>query len=267
MQIPEDFRCCICLSACEAFLLTGCQHKLCCDCVKTGEITSCPVCTAALPEEGELDEQFMQKCAAKRLRCACGADVALLQAEGHTCDKTAGRESPKCRRLETSQEPPPSAPNRSTFSCPVCKEPNLSRQGLLDHCNAKHASRPISAVCPVCLAMPWGDPSYVSRDFLSHLNLRHRCDYDVLADYEADEEAMFQRALEASMLDAFAEVPAIEDAELSNAVSDAGNATNLENNAAESTNAAAKPEAPLASTQPSSNKSKKGKKQRQRRNR
>lgn len=115
--------------------------------------------------------------------------------------------------------------------------------------------------------MPWGDPSYVSRDFLSHLNLRHRCDYDVLADYEADEEAMFQRALEASMFDAFTESCATEDTELSNAVAAPGNATNLEEKAAESSNVAGKPEVALPSKQSTSNRSKKGKKQRQKRHR
>eukprot|EP00913_Durusdinium_trenchii_P009998 g9384.t1 len=50
--------------------------------------------------------------------------------------------------------------------------------------------------------MPWGDPNYVSRDFMSHLELRHRCDYAVLTDFEADEEAMLRRALEESCREA-----------------------------------------------------------------
>lgn len=50
--------------------------------------------------------------------------------------------------------------------------------------------------------MPWGDPSYVSRDWLSHLKLRHRCDYSTLADFEADEETMLRRVLEQSAREA-----------------------------------------------------------------
>merc|ERR1740129_68624 len=50
-----------------------------------------------------------------------------------------------------------------------------------------------------------GDPSYVSRDFLSHVHLRHRCDYSVLADFEADEESMLRRAVQESMRDAKAD--------------------------------------------------------------
>lgn len=50
--------------------------------------------------------------------------------------------------------------------------------------------------------MPWGDPTYMTRDFVSHLRLRHRFDYELLADFDADEEDMVRRALEASAREA-----------------------------------------------------------------
>lgn len=46
--------------------------------------------------------------------------------------------------------------------------------------------------------MPWGDSSHVTRDLLTHLRLRHRFEYAVVADFEADEEAMLRRALAVS---------------------------------------------------------------------
>jgi len=46
--------------------------------------------------------------------------------------------------------------------------------------------------------MPWGNPNQVTNNFVSHLQLRHKCDYDVLTDYEVDEEEWMQRALKAS---------------------------------------------------------------------
>ena len=98
-----------------------------------------------------------------------------------------------------SRAPAP-ALNRSTFTCPLCGERNLSQSGLLEHCDREHAGRgAVAAVCPICLVMPWGDPNYVSRDFLSHLTMRHRCNYEEICDFEADEETMLRRAMEESM--------------------------------------------------------------------
>merc|ERR1712216_87549 len=81
----------------------------------------------------------------------------------------------------------------------LCSEKNLTCQALIGHCLQRHASSGrVAAVCPICASVPWGDPNYVSRDFLSHIQLRHKCDYEVLTDFEASEEELLKRALQAS---------------------------------------------------------------------
>mmetsp|Transcript_9130 Transcript_9130/g.19810 ORF Transcript_9130/g.19810 Transcript_9130/m.19810 type:complete len:345 (+) Transcript_9130:327-1361(+) len=204
MLVPEEYRCCVCLCAPEQPLQTGCPHRLCMGCVTSGKLDSCPVCRAELPAEHSVDETFKRTASNVTLQCGCGVTVDLFEADGHQCEHTRKR-----KRLEEisphlqGRKVPPAGPNRSTFSCPFCPERNLTPQALTEHVEAKHSlphgrgSPP--AVCPICLAMPWGETGYMTRDFLSHLKMRHRCDYTVLTDFDADEEAMFERAMRDSM--------------------------------------------------------------------
>ena len=39
----------------------------------------------------------------------------------------------------------------------------------------------------------------LSSNFLQHLNLRHRFEYDTFVDYEQDDDEMLRRAIEASL--------------------------------------------------------------------
>ena len=56
----------------------------------------------------------------------------------------------------------------------------MDRLGLLEHIKKKHGHLP--GVCPICVQENYGDPNYVSPNLLSHIKLRHRCNYDDLID-------------------------------------------------------------------------------------
>ena len=113
--------------------------------------------------------------------------------------------------------------NRSTFTCPVCVREgaistgaedhpgcHLDADALLRHLDVAHdaAVSPVRAVCPVCVAQPWGDPSIAVRDLAAHVRWRHGFEYAAYVDVEEDEEDALRRALEASAADAEVEVDA-----------------------------------------------------------
>nr|XP_020765514.1 E3 ubiquitin-protein ligase RNF138-like [Odocoileus virginianus texanus] len=52
--------------------------------------------------------------------------------------------------------------------------------------------------CPICVSLPWGDPSQVTRNFVSHLNQRHQFDYGEFVNLQLDEETQYQTAVEES---------------------------------------------------------------------
>ena len=96
--------------------------------------------------------------------------------------------------------------NRSTFGCPFatngCAAQNLDLQGLINHLRQNHQNETNkSGVCPICVTMPWGDPTYICSDVIAHINRRHKFDYNEFVNYEEsqDEDAVLQAVLAQSL--------------------------------------------------------------------
>ncbi|KAK2191154.1 hypothetical protein NP493_58g03015 [Ridgeia piscesae] len=65
-------------------------------------------------------------------------------------------------------EPPQS------FTCPFCGKMGFTETTLQEHVTSEHADSSVEVVCPICAALPSGDPNHMTDDFAAHLTLEHR---------------------------------------------------------------------------------------------
>ncbi|XP_053934640.1 E3 ubiquitin-protein ligase RNF166 isoform X1 [Cuculus canorus] len=166
----------------------------------------CPLCRMPFdPKKVEKASSVEKQLSSYKAPCrGCNKKVTLAKMRSHisSCAKVQ-EQMANCPRfvpvVPTSQPIPSNIPNRSTFVCPYCGARNLDQQELVKHCMENHRNDPNKVVCPVCSAMPWGDPSYKSANFLQHLLHRHKFSYDTFVDYNIDEEAALQAALALSL--------------------------------------------------------------------
>lgn len=62
-----------------------------------------------------------------------------------------------------------------SFTCPYCGKLGFSESTLLEHVTTTdHVDTGLEIVCPICAALPGGDPNLVTDDFVGHLTLEHR---------------------------------------------------------------------------------------------
>uniref|UniRef100_H2XXF7 RING-type E3 ubiquitin transferase n=1 Tax=Ciona intestinalis TaxID=7719 RepID=H2XXF7_CIOIN len=71
-----------------------------------------------------------------------------------------------------SPESPPS------FVCPFCAKLGFTEALLHEHVNKEHADAHSEVVCPICAALPSGDPNLVTDELATHLSMEHRAPRD-----------------------------------------------------------------------------------------
>jgi Drought induced 19 protein (Di19), zinc-binding/Zinc finger, C3HC4 type (RING finger) len=179
-EVNPNYKCNICLLILEDPVQHKiCSNNFCSECLNqllsTSVKASCPICRNQIfPEDLYLNDELLAQIRSDDYKCVCDEIFKYSNYNSH---------STYCRGLEPDiknlvMKPKDKVTNRWTFQCPVCNAKNLDRQGLIDHVKRSHKGE--RAVCPICVSMPWGDPNYVTSNFLSHLQTRHKFDYDTL---------------------------------------------------------------------------------------
>ncbi|XP_039590400.1 E3 ubiquitin-protein ligase RNF114 [Polypterus senegalus] len=204
---PSEFVCPVCLEIYDRPVTTICNHTFCYSCLQECLRPKKPVCAVCRSQLNKWSpavklDALIQKSQGK---CkGCHTQIYLSQMRSHTagCPKFQEYIMEGVNRTAKSQPQVVNpVPNRFTFTCPYCNSQNLDQEGLIEHCTSQHARDPRLVVCPICASMPWGDPNYRSTNFFQHLKMRHTFSYDTFVDFDADENAMMQEALQRSLLD------------------------------------------------------------------
>lgn len=207
-QTLEDFSCAICQCVLEdpVSLSCGTEHVACKQCATTllkEEDAKCPICRILLRSKRlRSNKNLAATMRNTSIPCfGCKQNILVSDMNHHQtlCDRIDKNISYFKPVKETTQRIPKNLPNRSTFQCPYCGLANLDNAGLLTHCNTKHAHSLEHVVCPICASMPWGDKSQTSTNFIQHLNIRHKFEYDTYVDYGQDDDAMLMAAIQASL--------------------------------------------------------------------
>ncbi|KAM8932229.1 E3 ubiquitin-protein ligase KCMF1 [Lycaon pictus] len=69
-----------------------------------------------------------------------------------------------------------------SFTCPYCGKMGYTETSLQEHVTSEHAETSTEVICPICAALPGGDPNHVTDDFAAHLTLEHRAPRDLIYD-------------------------------------------------------------------------------------
>lgn len=206
--INQDIVTCpICLEIYRDPVTICCGHVFCKDCISSlvvmqESVSTCPLCRQTFDLSKIVKAVDVQKnISSHNGSCpGCQKIMYLSRLRNHinTCKEINPPSTTSTLLENVSAQSSSNIPNRKTFTCPYCEMKNLDMHSLRDHCNRYHETDTKSVVCPICASMPWGNPDQRSIHFISHLNYRHKFEYDTFTDFEIDDETALRLALEES---------------------------------------------------------------------
>uniref|UniRef100_A0AAQ5Y398 E3 ubiquitin-protein ligase KCMF1 n=1 Tax=Amphiprion ocellaris TaxID=80972 RepID=A0AAQ5Y398_AMPOC len=78
-----------------------------------------------------------------------------------------------------------------SFTCPYCGKMGFTETSLQEHVTSEHSETSTEVICPICAALPGGDPNHVTDDFTAHLTLEHRAPRDLISFFVRHVRRMF----------------------------------------------------------------------------
>ncbi|CAO2639732.1 E3 ubiquitin-protein ligase RNF138 [Lemmus lemmus] len=206
----DDFYCTICQEVFKTPVrVAACQHVFCRKCFLTAMKESrihCPLCRGNVarrersrPERALDLETIMRSFPGSCRYCSQRIELCRMRQHYKTCKKYQDEFGVSSSPSSFQLSPDSVGNNQPSFDCPLCEEANMTRQRLLDHCNSNHRAHIVPSICPICLSLPWGNPTQLIRNFVSHLNERHQFDYGDFMNLQLDEETQYQIAVEESL--------------------------------------------------------------------
>ncbi|KAM6410654.1 LOW QUALITY PROTEIN: E3 ubiquitin-protein ligase RNF125 [Pluvialis apricaria] len=168
-------------------------QRFCHSCISASlknNVWMCP-CSAYLPSEGIPATDIAKKMESTYRNCTeTIASVCLSEIRAHlrTCEKYIEKYGP-VQELGDAV---------TRYSCPYC-QCGVNEDELMGHSHHRWERR--AACCPICCLTPGRDPSYFSRNFIRHLQLRHTLHYEDHIDINTAGEVLVERVLDGSFLE------------------------------------------------------------------
>ncbi|KFP03820.1 E3 ubiquitin-protein ligase RNF125, partial [Calypte anna] len=157
---------------------------------------TCPCCCAYLPSEGIPATDIAKTMeSTHRNYTECQTQVCLSEMRAHlrTCEKYVEKYGPLQELGDAGKR----------YSCPFCQY-EVNEDELMDHCLTidQKGEQCISfhlfiVLSNFCLT-PGRKPSYISRNFIRHLQLRHPLHYEDDIDINTVGEVLVERVLDGS---------------------------------------------------------------------